>query len=237
MVLALGENSDNEAGRRALEELCEIYWRPLYANARRQGQDPQSSEDLTQGFLLHALQNSLLNKADKSRGTMRTYLLALFKNYIHAEWRTSNTAKKGGGAHLFSLEQLQETEGHLANLQCDARSPEALYEYECSLATVEAALNKLAKGEHESGRGHVFEELRGLLDCADMTDDSQQQIAVRLGISHGAVRQTLLRLRKRLRDCLRDSVRDTLANPSDTDVDEELRHLKEVLGEGRPTIQ
>ncbi len=40
MVLALREGGDVGSGRLALDELCKIYWRPIYSYARFQGLSP-----------------------------------------------------------------------------------------------------------------------------------------------------------------------------------------------------
>jgi DNA-directed RNA polymerase specialized sigma24 family protein len=45
--------NESQSGQAALAELCQIYWYPLYAFARRRGRSPDDSEDLTQGFFLH----------------------------------------------------------------------------------------------------------------------------------------------------------------------------------------
>lgn len=37
-------------GPQALAQLCERYWRPLYAFARRRGRYPEDAQDLVQGF-------------------------------------------------------------------------------------------------------------------------------------------------------------------------------------------
>src|ERR1035437_6757838 len=42
-------------GREALASLCSAYWYPLYAFVRRSGQDPASSEDLTQAYFTRLL--------------------------------------------------------------------------------------------------------------------------------------------------------------------------------------
>jgi RNA polymerase sigma-70 factor (ECF subfamily) len=43
-VLAAGRD-DCDKAREALEQLCAVYWYPLYAFARRQGYDATESED------------------------------------------------------------------------------------------------------------------------------------------------------------------------------------------------
>jgi hypothetical protein len=47
--LVLAAQGQSVAAEEALEELCRIYWRPLYAFAR-QGFDPEKRGDLTQDF-------------------------------------------------------------------------------------------------------------------------------------------------------------------------------------------
>ena len=47
VLIAQGQSA---AAEEALEELCRIYWRPLYAFARRKGSDSEQARDLTQGF-------------------------------------------------------------------------------------------------------------------------------------------------------------------------------------------
>ena len=56
--LVLAAQGQSVAAEEALEELCRIYWRPLYAFARRQGCDPEEARDLTQGFFELATQTS-----------------------------------------------------------------------------------------------------------------------------------------------------------------------------------
>ena len=41
--------------QKALAELCGLYWRPLYAFARRRGHSPEDAQDLVQGFFEHLI--------------------------------------------------------------------------------------------------------------------------------------------------------------------------------------
>jgi RNA polymerase sigma-70 factor (ECF subfamily) len=43
-------HDQSPSGRAALAALCQIYWYPLYAFARRRGYSPHDAQDLTQGF-------------------------------------------------------------------------------------------------------------------------------------------------------------------------------------------
>ena len=44
-------NGDGAEAERALNELCGMYWYPLYAFVRRKGKGAVDAQDLTQGFL------------------------------------------------------------------------------------------------------------------------------------------------------------------------------------------
>ena len=66
---------DHAAASRALERLCQIYWRPVHAFIRRGGAPPHDAEDLTQEFFATILINETLKKAERARGKFRTFLL------------------------------------------------------------------------------------------------------------------------------------------------------------------
>jgi RNA polymerase sigma-70 factor (ECF subfamily) len=53
-------------------------------------------------------------------------------------------------------------------------------------------------------------------------------LAKKLGVSEGAVKAAVHRLRQRYRQLLRDEIAHTVAGPAE--VEEELRHLIAVLG-------
>ena len=52
LVLEAGRKSSPGADR-ALAELCQAYWYPLYVYLRRRGCDHHQAEDVTQGFFVH----------------------------------------------------------------------------------------------------------------------------------------------------------------------------------------
>ncbi len=70
-----------------------------------------------------------------------------------------------------------------------------------------------------------FETLRGFLGGAP--ELSQTDAAEQLGITPGAVRVRVHRLRKKFGRLLRDKIADTVGGPSE--VDDEVRHLIGIL--------
>src|SRR5688572_14812439 len=97
LILAASAQSDRDDG--ALSVLCQAYWYPLYAFARRQGLNASDAEDATQSFFVHLLAKNVFAKADQSKGRFRTFLLASLKNFLADEHGRANALKRGGG-HL-----------------------------------------------------------------------------------------------------------------------------------------
>jgi DNA-directed RNA polymerase specialized sigma24 family protein len=103
LVLASARDQ-SQTGRAALAALCQIYWYPLYAFARRRGHSPHDSQDLTQGFFLHILEHRALSGVDPLKGKFRSFLLACFQNYLLVEMHRAHRLKRGGQYQFVSLD-------------------------------------------------------------------------------------------------------------------------------------
>jgi RNA polymerase sigma factor (sigma-70 family) len=228
MVLALREGGDESRGRLALEELCRIYWRPIYSYARYQGLSPADAEDLTQSFFGFALEKDLFNEADASLGKMRNYLLTAFSRHIKHWQRQAATLKRGGGKEILSIEA-SRAEDALEIDPSDNRTPESAYQRMCALRIIEAAVDQLAEEQKAAGKEEQFQHLRPRLDPTMAVSGSDAELATKLGMTHDAVRQAVSRLRRRFREILRDLVAGTLASPSEESVQEELASLRNAL--------
>ena len=93
--LVVAAQGQSPAAEEALEKLCRIYWRPLYAFARRQGYDSEEARDLTQGFFQLLLTRRDLDSAHREKGRLRSYLLVSFKHFLAGERRREMTIKRG----------------------------------------------------------------------------------------------------------------------------------------------
>src|SRR5689334_9986870 len=80
LVVAAGQQG-SPGSRAALAELCEAYWVPLYAYARRRSADRESARDQTQEFFARLLEKNYLAQADASRGRFRGFLLTAFQHF------------------------------------------------------------------------------------------------------------------------------------------------------------
>src|SRR5215467_11255017 len=71
---------DSPESREALEALCRMYWFPIYAFIRRQGNSPHDAQDLTQEFFTRLLAGKSIARADPQLGKFRTFLLGALKH-------------------------------------------------------------------------------------------------------------------------------------------------------------
>src|SRR5262245_12019889 len=70
--VVLDAKGDSSRASEALEKLCRIYWRPLYAFIRRNGYSPADSQDLAQEFFSRLLSKDYLRHLRDQRGKFRS---------------------------------------------------------------------------------------------------------------------------------------------------------------------
>lgn len=217
MVVAARDESSTTA-EKALAELCETYWPPLYAFARQSGRQAADAQDLTQAFFTSLLNNQLLETAESRRGRFRTYLLTAFTRFAASQWRHETAQKRGGGVKTISLdfERLE------AESPRSATSPEVLFQRRWAVAVLEQVVTRLEAEYASKGKQPLFDQLRNLLVPGD-APASYQEIARTLGTSEGAIKIAAHRLKQRYRELLRSQIAETVASPAE--IDEEIRDL------------
>src|SRR5207253_523294 len=83
VVLSCSDATATESSAaRALSELCQTYWRPIFAFICRRGYPVPDAQDLTQDFFLMILEGTLLERADPQRGRFRSLLLKALQNFL-----------------------------------------------------------------------------------------------------------------------------------------------------------
>ena len=205
----------------SLETLCRQYWYPVYAVARHAGHDVEMAKDLTQGFFAKLLEKGWLGPADNNKGRFRTFLATAFKRYMINEWHRDHAAKRGGFAQMVPLDH-ELAERLESGERGRALSPEALFDRRWALALLDRAMQRLPE-EWPVGQ---FERLKPCL-TAERGEIDYGGLAQELGLSEGAARVAVHRLRKRYRAVIREEVSQTVAKESD--VDDEMRELMNAL--------
>lgn len=214
----------NEAGRRALGELCADYWFPLYAFARRSGNSAADAEDLVQGFLLKATEDGLFAKADEDKGKLRTFLLTVFRRYARDEYAKTVSAKRGGG-NVVSFDAAEAESWYEAESSRDD-SPEKIFDRQWAVSLLDNAMNRLERSWRERGKETEFAALRPFLTTGGTTSD-YQEIGERIGMKPDTVKVTLHRLRAKFGTVLREEIRETQID--NDDVDAELNYLIQLV--------
>src|SRR5262249_38372586 len=138
VVLAAGQRDSPQAAA-ALEWLCRAYWYPLYAYVRRQGNNPEDAQDLTQDFFSRLLEKNCVAKADPDRGKFRTFLLASLKNFLVNEWKRAGRLKRGGGLQFLSIDTNAAEDRYAAEVP-EESNPDDEYETRWAVTLVEQVL-------------------------------------------------------------------------------------------------
>jgi RNA polymerase sigma factor (sigma-70 family) len=225
VLSGVGSGSADGEIRKALAELCQIYWRPIFLFITRRGYSREDAEDLTQDFFVRILKEDWLQKADPARGRFRSLLLKSLQNFLNDAIDRRNSRKRGGDISFISWDSwIAETPPELSLPGEALRSwpAERLFDAAWAATTVQRALRGLCEECESKGHRRVFDVLSPYLS-ADRDDLSYATLAAKLRVSESYVKKLLYRMRQRYRELLREEVRQTLADPAD--VDEELRHL------------
>jgi RNA polymerase sigma factor (sigma-70 family) len=227
LVLA-ARRSDSTRAQAALASLCRTYWYPLYAYVRRRGYGAHDAQDLTQEFFARLLAQGWLGQADRERGRFRTFLLSAMSHFLANEWDKARAQKRGGAVLLVPL-QLDEAETRYGHEPADPFTPEQAYERRWALALLDEVLNRLQQECAADGKAQLFERLKPCL-VGERENQPYQALAAQLGLSEGAVKVAVLRLRRRYRQLLRDEIANTVATKGE--IEEEMHHLFAVLARG-----
>lgn len=224
-MIAAGQSQD-AAARDALETLCSAYWYPVYAYVRRRVAQTADAQELTQAFFAHLLQRNALAAADPQRGLFRSFLLTACKNFLASDREKQRAQKRGGGRQALSLDFEQGEERYRLE-PADHATPERAFERQWALTLLDRVLMLLRDDFIRQGREANFEILKPWLTASEETA-SYGELGERLGISEGAARVQVHRLRRRYRELLRAEIAQTVA--SEAEVDEEVHRLFTALG-------
>jgi DNA-directed RNA polymerase specialized sigma24 family protein len=189
-------HDQGQTGRTALAALCQIYWYPVDAFARRRGHLPPDAQDLTQGFFLHVLEHRALSQVDRLKGKFRSFLLACFQNHLSVEVQRACALKRGGHCHFISLD-LETAENRYRLEPLDYLTPEKIFEARWALTLLEHAMTILRQEYVARGKESVFEILRAFVGIVESEPEgSYEEAAKALGVGVGTVKTLIRRIRR-----------------------------------------
>ena len=213
-----------EGSAEALEQLCRIYWAPVfYRILRRRPVD--DAMDLTQAFFVDLLEKGRMGAVRSDRGKFRNFLLTSVDNFLKNDY-TARTAIKRGGLITFISMDLARESGCWAEEPITDGDPSQEYDRNWARIMVKRVRDRLRKEYVESGKGLLFDTLEPyLIDRGENLEEAARN----LNMTTNAVRVALHRLRCRYGELLREEVVQTVSDPGQ--IDEELRHLVAVYSE------
>lgn len=221
VIIQAGDDLDAERAQ-SLEVLCRTYWQPLYTYVRRKGYAPADAEDLTQEFLRRFLEKNYLSSVDAKKGRFRSFLLASLEHFLAKEWNRAHRVKRGGRYSFIAFdEQMRELDSP------PQLSPEAAYDRSWALKVLQQTMERLEADYSRDGKAALFDALKVFL-TGDRDEKSYSEAAARLGLSNGAARVAVHRLRGRYGELLREVIAETVVRQEE--IDEEIHHLLAALG-------
>jgi RNA polymerase sigma factor (sigma-70 family) len=214
-------------GPEALARLCERYWRPLYAFARRRGNPPEDAQDLVQGFFEHLIESRALGTIDQAKGHFRSFLLASFQNFSLTEQRRAHAEKRGGRAQMVWIDW-RDAESRVGLEPAEGLTPETVFDARWAFELLSRATRRLEQEQTARGKAQIFYTLRPFLgDEGTRAGLSYEQAARVLNVGLPALKTLIHRLRRRHAQLLREEVAQTVLDPND--VEPELHALCEAL--------
>jgi len=220
-LLISARADDSRERSRALEQICNTYWHPIYAYTRKRGFGSQDAEDITQGFFAQLLETDEFTRMREEKGKLRTFLLVAVRNFMSADWRHRSAQKRGGGVQVLSID-VDAAEDRTCVELADNLTPEIVFERHWASTLLHTVMGRLQGAFEDDGRAEVFHELKEFL-IRGSGKQSYRDVGGRLGLSESAARVAAHRMRKRYREMLLEEIAGTLA-PDDS-VEDELRYL------------
>jgi hypothetical protein len=229
-VLEGVRSANGEERQRALDRLCEAYWRPVYQYVRLcWNYEVEDAQDLTQGFFAELLERQLLSPFDPAKSRLRTFRRLCVDSFVINEDKATRRQKRGGGIPARALD-FSGVEEALSGRTIDPAtiaSPESLEEFFekewirglFTLAVEDLRLLSVGQGRTLTFR--LFEEY----DLSEDDDISYEKLAGQHNIAVTEVTNALAWARREFRKIALSRLREICGS------DEEFeRESKAVFG-------
>ncbi len=187
---------------------------------------PEEADDLVQDFIARrVLAQRLLDRADRSRGRFRSFLLKCFVNFVRSELRKARAAKRAPPpSHLLPLDDQ-------ASRIADPRGSRKAFDALWARQVLSAVLDRMQRECKEKGRAdvwNVFEQRILAPVFSDVPPRPYDELVADLRLTSPAQAANLLVTAKRsFQRALEETVRETVADAKD--VAAELAALKRAL--------
>ena len=227
-MLKASAGGDTDEAKRAIKQLCEMYWQTLYRIARKTGRNDDDACDAVQGFLCRMLEGKFsLRLAAPERGRFRSFLWVCFRGYLIDEYRASTRRKVGGDVLNWSFDSRGQDGKYLLE-PVEYLTPEDAFRKSIALDTFQAAFEELRAIWARKGQAEKFRHLQDYL-VEECRGSKARTLGELLGVSDIRARVTVSELRAEFGRILRQRIADLLANPTEYEIECELDWLWQSL--------
>jgi RNA polymerase sigma-70 factor (ECF subfamily) len=213
-ILASATLNGDEAGRKAMNELCSKYWEPVAQVIQARGAPSERVDDLTQDFFLQILDRRFFQRAERGKGKFRSFMLASLRHFLADDAKSQARQKRGGHLQKISLED-EEVTMEREELQFDRNWAQMIFRQ--TLKKTKEAVSKNRSEEQ-------WNFLSAFLPGSNRGAVPYEELSQVLNLSEGGAKKEIYRLRATFREALREQVGLTVSAPHE--IDEELAHLR-----------
>jgi len=229
LVDNIDKAEDADKNDALIEILLRRYWKPVYCYLRRKGHGNEQAKDLTQGFFHEVvLGRQLIQRADRSKGRFRSYLMAALSNYISAVHTAETAQKRIPKGKLVALDMTDPPD--ICRVVGDC-TPEESFDYAWVSALLEQVLEDVETACYEEDKTvhwRVFRE-RVLAPITDGVDPaSLAEICHKYDIKSPRVASNMIvTVKRRFQTILRKHLSQTVTG--DGQIENELAEISKFL--------
>ncbi len=229
---SLIEDTGGSAGEKngaLIDSLVRKYWKPVYCYLRRRGHGNEEAKDLTQGFFQEVvLGRNLIDKADRTKGRFRSFLLTALNRYVINIHHKQNAKR-----HIPQAKTTPMNMGDMSELPqaVTTLTPEDSFTYAWVSALMEQVLEEVKAECEQTGKAlhwQIFHDraLRPIMDGG--VAPSLETICRKHGLSDTVKASNMIvTVKRRFQNLLRRHLRDSVM--SDREAEEELKEIKRFL--------
>lgn len=217
---------DDEAARKAMEELTQRYYGPVYAFLRAVVRDADAAEELAQGFFeTKVIAGRLLQQAVPSKGRFRLYLKKALRNYVK-DMRRQEGRKKRRPAEP-EVRPDADPKGWERLVAEEVPAADAAFHAAWVRALLDVVVERVRTICAERGQAAHFELFEGRYLNDSMEDPGWRALGARFGLEEKIARGHAETVKGHVRLVLRQMLRNDVE--SEQDVDDEIAALLALL--------
>lgn len=212
-----------------VELLLKRYWKPVYCYLRRRGFRNEEAKDLTQGFFQEVvLARNLIDKADRTKGRFRTFLLTALDRYVINVYH-AQTAKR----HIPPAKLVSMSIGDVAELPevVTTLTAEDSFTYVWVSALLEEVLAALKAEYEQADRQLHWQVFYDRTLCPIMEGGaapSLEAVCRKHGLTDTVKASNMIvTVKRRFQTLIRQHLRELVM--SDEEAEEELQEIKRFL--------